>query len=166
MGGLDLPGLRGRRQARRNGHRRPDQGRAVSIAPKRPGAAFAENSPGGITIDVLAVLQRLGSGRLLEQLEASLQAATADAVASGKPAKVTLSLTVKVRQAGDQLVTIDEAITRTLPVRPPRGAIFYALDGELYRDDPRQPRLPGFRTVGDVDGEVKDLAPDLEERAV
>lgn len=115
-------------------------------------------------MDAFAVIQRLGSGRLLEELHAALVATAQEVVATGKPGKVTLTLAVSNRSQGDPLVMVDETISRASPKRDPKGAVFYALDGGLHREDPRQIPMV-FRTV-DSDGVIRDSRDEGDERAI
>lgn len=107
-------------------------------------------------MDALATLTRLGNGRTLEELAEALSATAAEVVATGQPGKVSLTLVVSNRGQGEVLVQVEEQVARTSPKRPPRGAIFYALDGELYREDPRQERLE-FRTVESESGPIRTI---------
>jgi hypothetical protein len=107
-------------------------------------------------MDALAVLQRLGSGRLLEDIHDALVTTAQEVVATGKAGKVTVTLNVSTMNQGDVLVTIEEMISRTAPKRDPRGAIFYAVDGALHREDPRQVRMD-FRTVDTETGEIREV---------
>ena len=68
----------------------------------------------------------------------------------------------------DLKVIVRETIGRKAPCRDPKGAYFFALDGDLHHDDPRQTRME-FRAV-DMDsdtGEVRDVPPrEREERSI
>ena len=99
-------------------------------------------------MDPLAVLQRLGSGHLLDDLHEALTETAQDVVATGRPGRVTLTLTISTKRKDDPLVTVDESISRASPraKSDPLGAIFWALDGALHREDPRQLPLD-FRVV-------------------
>jgi hypothetical protein len=116
-------------------------------------------------MDALATIQRLGQGRLLESLHSALVATSEEVVETGKPGTITLKLTVSNHGQGDELVTVNETLSRTSPKRPSRGAIFYAVEGELHRDDPRQTKMD-FRLV-EPDSEVREpKGREREERAV
>lgn len=106
-------------------------------------------------MNALAILQRLASGRLVEELAEALTVTAQEVVATGKPGTVTLTLKVSTKGQGNPLVVVEETIARAAPRRDPRGAIFYAIDGGLHRDDPRQPHLE-FRTVDHATGEIRD----------
>lgn len=109
-------------------------------------------------MDTLSVLQRLGSGRLLDELHEALKATAAEVVATGKPGVVALTLKVSTKSKGDVMIVIDEAIKRTSPVKDPRGAMFYAVYDDLWREDPRQEPMP-FRTVDTESGEIREVQP-------
>ena len=117
-------------------------------------------------MDALAVLQRLGSGRLIEQLYEAIEATAQEVVATGKPGTVTLTLKISTREQGDVMVIVDETVSRSSPKRDPKGAFFWALDGMLHREDPRQARFE-FRTVESETGEIRDMeSPEKVERII
>lgn len=116
-------------------------------------------------MDALSVLQRLGTGQLLEELHAAITNTATEVVATGNPGKVTLTLTLTTQDQGDPTIIIAPSIGRTMPKRDVRAAIFFSIDGDLHRDDPRQARLD-FRTVDTTTGEIRDLANEREERAI
>lgn len=113
-------------------------------------------------MDALSALQRLGRGQLIDDMYAAIVAVAEEVVATGKPGAITVKLTLKNEGGvGDPAIVVRETLTRTTPKRDPRGALFYALDGALWRDDPRQVRMD-FRTVDTRTGEVlaePDTAP-------
>ena len=115
-----------------------------------------------MSMDALATLQRLGSGRLLEDLHEALLVAAQEVVDTGKPATVTVTLKVSNKSQGDPMVIVDETVSRSSPKRDPKGAFFFAVDGELHRDDPRQPRMD-FRSVDPSTGEIREV--ETRERA-
>lgn len=65
---------------------------------------------------------------------------------------------------GDVRVTILEKIQKGAPKRDPKGALFFAVDGELHRDDPRQIPLD-FKTVDTRTSEVRNVGSSREERS-
>ncbi len=118
-------------------------------------------------MDVISVLQRVGSGRVLERLEDAINAASADVVETGNPATVTLVLKISTKAQGDVLTMVDGTVGRSVPKKAPVGAYFYVVDGELYKDDPRQAELEGFRTVDRETGEVREVsAPERVEKVI
>jgi hypothetical protein len=116
-------------------------------------------------MDALAILQRLAGGYLIEELAAALTVTAEEVVATGKPGTVTLSLKVSTRNQGDPLIVVEEQIARAAPKKDAKAAFFYALDGDLHRDDPRQARLD-FRTVDRETGEIRDTRGDNDIREV
>ena len=116
-------------------------------------------------MDALSVLQRLGSGRFLDEVLEALIATAEEVVATGKPGKVTVTFGLSTQEQGDPMVIIDETVGRTSPKKDPKGALFFAMGGELHKDDPRQAPLI-FRTVDTTTGEMRDLNNDREERNV
>lgn len=116
-------------------------------------------------MDALAAIQRLGQGRLLESLHAALVATSEEVVETGKPGKITLTLSVSNHGQGDEVIIVNETLSRTSPKRPSRGAMFYAVEGELHKDDPRQIPME-FRLV-EKGNEVREpKGREVEERAV
>ncbi len=107
-------------------------------------------------MDVLAVLQRLGSGRLLVELEEALVKTSEEVVAVGNPGSVTLKLKLSNQEAGDVSVVIGGAVGRTSPATPTRAAFFFSVDGGLHKEDPRQPELPEMRTMVRETGEIRE----------
>ncbi|MFH0899054.1 MAG: hypothetical protein V2A73_00350 [Pseudomonadota bacterium] len=86
---------------------------------------------------------------------------------TGKPGSVTVKLTVSNEDQGDPLVIVSSTINRTTPKRDGRGAVFYAVDGELHREDPRQTKMD-FRRIDTSTGEIRDIddGPGKVERIV
>jgi len=109
-------------------------------------------------MDALAVLQRLGTHRFIDELGTTLAAVSDEVALTRKKGKVTVTFTLSPGPGNDLAVQVAEEIKRTPPVKAPRGAIFFVLDGELHDGDPRQPQMdfrevdrPASRLV-DVDG--------------
>ena len=117
-------------------------------------------------MDALAAMQRLANGRLLEELYDALVTTAKEVVETGKPGTVTLTLKVSTQSQGNPMVIIGETIARKAPQKDPRGAYFFALDGALHSNDPRQPQLE-FRLVDRETGEIRSLdeAPELLREA-
>lgn len=118
-------------------------------------------------MDILAVLQRAGAGRVLVDLEDAIKIASREVVETGNPATVTLSLKVSVPERGDVMATIDGVVGRSVPKKSPKGGYFYVVNGDLYEEDPRQPQLEGLRTIDTRTGEIREAnAPERVERAI
>lgn len=108
-------------------------------------------------MDILAILQRLGMGRTLGELEDALVSTAEEVVATGRPGMVTLALRITTTSQGNPQVAIAETISRSVPKKAPRGAAFYAVNGGLFKEDPRQEQMD-FRTV-ETKSEVRELEP-------
>lgn len=106
-------------------------------------------------MNALAILQRLASGQLVEELAWALAVTAQEVVATGSKGTVTLTLTVSNRGPGETVIVVEEKISRKAPGKPARGAIFYAVDGGLFRDDPRQPQID-FRAIDTTTGEIRE----------
>lgn len=116
-------------------------------------------------MDALAILQRLAGGNLIREVVDALATTAEEVVATGKPGTVTLTLKVSTKNQGDPFVIVEETLARAAPKKDARGAYFFAVDGELHRDDPRQTRID-FRTVDRDTGEVRaagDVAATVRE---
>jgi hypothetical protein len=116
-------------------------------------------------VDPLSVIQRLGSGHTLEDLCDALTATAQEVVATGKPGTITLTLKVSNKGQGNPLVIVEETVARTSPKKDPKGAIFFALDGALHREDPRQTRMD-FRILDPETGEIREVPEARRERII
>ena len=114
-------------------------------------------------MDSLSILQRFGSGELINDLAAALASVAEEVVATGNPGKVTIAIAISTQSQGDPVVIMTPAISRAMPKRESRGALFHALDGGLHRDDPRQIPLE-FRTVDVGTGETRTVTIEPVER--
>ncbi len=86
-----------------------------------------------------------------------------EVVESGNKGTVTLTITITTKTQGDSLVMVDEKVSRTVPKANPKGAYFYAVDGDLHRDDPRQAPL-NLRAVDTATSEARIVPSGHEER--
>lgn len=86
-------------------------------------------------------IAQLRAGATQEELSEELSHAVNMARETGKPAEVTVKLTVK--PVGDGQYELRDKITTKLPEQQ-RGMtlMFGTPDGNLMRDDPRQSKLP------------------------
>lgn len=115
-------------------------------------------------MDALAILQRLGSGQLLDDLRDALVATAEEVVQTGNAGKVTLTITMTTKSQGDVLIMVDETVSRTVPKADPKGAFFYMVGGSLHREDPRQSPLD-FREVDTSTGELRTVQNGRDERS-
>lgn len=97
-------------------------------------------------MDSLAVLQKLGSGRFIDEVVDAVAKTADEVVATGKAGSVTVTLKISNSGVGDALVVIADQIARRSPKKDPRAAFLYSVDGTLHREDPRQTVME-FRTV-------------------
>ena len=109
-------------------------------------------------MDALGVLQRLGSGKLIDDLHFALVDIAEQVAHAKKGSKGTVTLTFEIsKDTEDAMVSIIETISRRPPKSEPRGAFFFAMDGGLHREDPRQPSME-FRVLeSDQAPEVRDI---------
>jgi hypothetical protein len=82
------------------------------------------------------------NGALLQELHEALQAAADAAAATGKPARVTLAMTVKPASKGaeDQFLWSDK-ISTSLPMLERETLVFRDDDGNFTRRAPSQPEV-------------------------
>ena len=97
-------------------------------------------------MDALATILKLGSGHFIEDLNAELVKVADEVLATGKPGKVTVTLTVGRPQGVEPVVTIMEVIGATMPKRDAEGAFLFLVDGQFHARDPRQAEME-FREV-------------------
>ncbi len=95
--------------------------------------------------DVLNSLRRGKShreaGNLMQELVTAVQA-------TGRQGSLTLKLKVSRNKSG--MIEIDDLITTVLPKPDRDSSLFFADDdGNLTKDDPRQPEIPGIRVASD-----------------
>jgi hypothetical protein len=93
-------------------------------------AAASEELP------VLTTLKTLREGEFIDELNDAMQEAIDTATELGKPAKVTV--TISITPAG-RTVVIDDDINQKLPKAPREATIFFLGEGNaLTRKDPKQ----------------------------
>lgn len=97
-------------------------------------------------MDALAVLQRLGTKRFIDELAGVLADVGNEVVRTRRKGKVTVTFSLAPGADDGVSLQVNEEIKRTPPVRDSRGAYFFAIDGELHNADPRQPQMD-FRAV-------------------
>lgn len=111
-------------------------------------------------MDALGTIRRLASGHLLEDLADALERVAEEVAESGKPGAVSVKFAIKpLGEPGSVMIAIEEEIGRTPPKRSRGGSIFYAVNGGLYDQDPRQTRMP-FRSVEAPESDVRETADD------
>lgn len=115
-------------------------------------------------LDYLDPLQRLGERRFLRELYLALVDVTHDVVSHGRAGSVSVTLVVTQPVKGVPQVIVAESITRRPPKDDPRGAAYWAVDGGLHREDPRQTRLE-LRTLpsGQTELRAADGEPVMRE---
>ncbi len=111
-------------------------------------------------MDSYSVVSRLGGGHLIDEIAEALAAVAGEVVAIRKKGAVTIKLDVDVmKEGGERAVIVHEVVSKSPPKRDPLGALLYAQDGELHKEDPAQPSFEGFRTVESSDGTVIEVEP-------
>jgi len=94
-------------------------------------------------MDYAGILNRLGNGKFVQDLCEALATTGAEVVATRNSGTVTVTLTLSPAPGGvdEVMILVNDKIKRSAPSAKPGGAYFYALDGELHREDPRQTRM-------------------------
>ena len=105
-------------------------------------------------LDAINTLQRLGAGHLIDEIFANLVATCEDVVATGRKGSVSMSLTVQraVKDGDPTNIVILEEVKRTPPKGVAKGAVLWAVEGEIFERDPKQKPLSAFRVVQTPDG--------------
>jgi hypothetical protein len=109
------------------------------------------------------VLQDIRGGDVIHELTDQLREVVTRVTETGRPGELSLKLKVKPasKGAGATLI-IEDDIKVKLPVHEKGTTILYATkDGDLQRNDPRQPQLVGMeRTSAPVVPIAHTAAPD------
>lgn len=86
-------------------------------------------------MDSLTTLTRLGGGKFLEDLAAMVTDVAQDVVRTGNKGGVSATITLE-KQGDDPMVIVVAKVQAKPPAEKPQTTLFYAVDGDLYRDDP------------------------------
>ena len=98
-------------------------------------------------MDALTAIQKLAGGHFIEDLYKALTAVSSEVAEREKGAKGSVAVTFAISKDSEEpMVSIQESIVRRMPKGSSRGAWYFALDGELLREDPRQTTLD-FKVV-------------------
>lgn len=97
-------------------------------------------------MDALSVINQLGNGDFLEELAAQLANMGQIVASTGKAGAVTVTLKVKPAGKNSPAVLVEDTIKSNPPKTEGNGAMFFAIGGELLREDPRQIKME-FREV-------------------
>lgn len=88
------------------------------------------------------ILSQIRGGAALHEAGASLQECVQATRDTGKPSKLTFTITVEPDKTDETVVTLQPDITVKLPKKPKAKGIFYVDGhGRLTREDPRQIEL-------------------------
>lgn len=89
------------------------------------------------------VLRDLGRGSIADEASTHLQDLVQAVITYGKKGSLTLKLEVTPLKGDDEAVVVAAKTTLKPPEGEPISAVFFSDgDGNLQRDDPRQPHLP------------------------
>ena len=112
-------------------------------------------------MDALTTLNSLGGGKFLEQLADLMAGVASDVVRTGKKGSVAATITIEPLKDGAEVI-VTAAVQPKPPAERPQGAVFFALDGELHRNDPRQTAME-FRIVDEATGEIRGTVDEAQE---
>lgn len=98
------------------------------------------------------VLADIRNGDVITDLTDELRELVARVRETGRPGSLTLTLKVKQMSKGvGSALVIEDDIKKKLPVAEKGTTVLFATeDGELQRNDPRQPRLIDIEPRGEV----------------
>jgi hypothetical protein len=109
------------------------------------------------------ILSGYQSGEILDEMGAAIRSATQAATGTGKPAKVTLELTIAI---SGNAIAVTPKVSEKLPKVEATAAIFFADDDyNLVRNDPRQSEL-ALRVVTNTGSEQEAGEPLRKAQAV
>jgi hypothetical protein len=90
-----------------------------------------------------AVLQDINNGAVADQLAHDVQNLVQTVRQFGRKGKLTVTLEVAPRKGNAAALNLTARRDLKLPQEEPVESVFFAdTDGNLLRDDPRQPQLP------------------------
>lgn len=107
-------------------------------------------------MDTLGILQRLGQGKFVDEVCDALATTSAEVVATRNSGTVSITLKIEPAPGDEAMVIISEKIKRSSPSPKPAGAFMYAVDGELFREDPRQTKMELRAVDGSAELRVAD----------
>lgn len=95
------------------------------------------------------VLSQIRGGSALYEAGQALQECVQATRDTGKPSKLTFSVTIEPDKTDETVVTLQPDITVKLPKKPKaKGIFFMDKNGRLTREDPRQIELELERKAG------------------
>lgn len=96
-------------------------------------------------------LRDIRKGMVAEAAGEELATVVRAVTATGKPGSLTIKLTVKPQKGDSEQVVISSKISASAPAADMPEAIFFAdVDGDLHRNDPRQPEMFRHADLGDA----------------
>lgn len=97
------------------------------------------------------ILRDIRKGMVAEAAGEELAQVVRAVTATGKPGSLTIKLTVKPQKGDSEQVVISSKLSATTPTADMPEAIFFAdMDGDLHRNDPRQPEMFRSADLGDA----------------
>lgn len=107
-------------------------------------------------MDSLAVLQKLGTKRFIDELANTLADVGNEVARTRRKGKVTVTFVLTPGADDGMSLVVNEEIKPAWPVKPSRGAHFVAFEGQLFEADPRQLTMD-FREVEPNNSEIRTV---------
>ena len=102
------------------------------------------------------ILRDIRKGMVAEAAGEELAQVVRAVTATGKPGSLTIKLTVKPQKGDSEQVVISSKLSATTPTADMPEAIFFAdMEGDLHRNDPRQPEMFRNADLGDAAVEAR-----------
>lgn len=102
-------------------------------------------------------LVKLRYGTLHDDLTDALNQLTSDVTRTGKVGQITLTIKLKPTNNSGQIEIIDDIKVQTPKENKGTSIMFATPENNLVRDDPRQLKLEGLRSVDMETGELRKV---------
>jgi hypothetical protein len=97
-------------------------------------------------------LREQSNGRTHDELSEALADVTQAVTDTGKKGTLTLTVTIAPVKNGGGALVVSDAVKTAAPKPDRRTSVFYSdINGNLTREDPRQPTFEGLREVPNPD---------------
>jgi hypothetical protein len=103
------------------------------------------------------VLRDLRFGVALDEISEEFNRLVAAVDNTGRPGELTLKIKLKPSTAG-AIEVLDE-VKAKVPTLPKESSLFFpTVEGNLVRNDPRQPEIPGLKEVAAMNKPIKEVS--------
>jgi len=113
----------------------------------------------GVRSDAVSLIQEMHRGNLAYELSAAMDRVLDGVKETGKKGSVTLKIEVEpMSKLGENAIAVTPDISEKVPkLKMKAESRFIGRNGEISKDDPDQPTLPGGRDWGDDDESEIDV---------